>query len=76
MTLTLAFMAHLPKGVLTKTTNVSPGNGTLNTALAAASPGDTLQLEAGVYEGNGTVRTTGYLPTSYLLGQSVVLQGV
>ena len=72
-------MAHLPKGVLTKTTNVSPGNGTLNTALAAASPGDTLQLEAGVYEGNGTSITddpSNHLPLSYLLGQSVVLQGV
>ena len=49
MTLTLAFIAHLPKGVLTKTTNVSPGNGTLNTALTTADPGDTLQLEAGEY---------------------------
>ena len=68
-------MAHLPKGVLTKTTNVSPGNGTLNTALAAASPGDTLQLEAGVYTaiGNATRLPESTGSTSYLLGKSVVL---
>ena len=37
----------LPSPVLTKTTNVSPGNGTLNTAITAADSGDVLQLEAG-----------------------------
>ena len=66
-------MAHLPKGVLTKTTNVSPGNGTLNTALAAASPGDTLQLEAGVYIGNETTIPDIEAAPGYLLSQSVVL---
>ena len=69
-------MAHLPKGVLTKTTNVSPGNGTLNTALAAASPGDTLQLEAGEYVGTENKSGLDIEILGYLFNQSVVLQGV
>ena len=74
ISLTFAFMAWLPSKVLTKTTNVAPGNGTLNTALAAADPGDVLQLEAGVYIGNETYSTRG--STGYLLNKSIVLQGV
>ena len=52
LSLTLAVLAWLPSKVLTKTTNVAPGNGTLNTALSAAEAGDVLQLEAGSYIGN------------------------
>ena len=51
LSLTLAVLAWLPSKVLTKTTNVAPGNGTLNTALSAAEAGDVLQLEAGSYIG-------------------------
>ena len=59
LSLTLAAVAWLPSKVLTKTTNVAPGNGTLNTALTAADPGDVLQLEAGVYIGNETSTVPG-----------------
>ena len=52
LSLTLAVVAWLPSKVLTKTTNVAPGNGTLNTALSAADAGDVLQLAAGSYIGN------------------------
>ena len=34
---------------LAKTTQVAPGTGTLNEAVAAADPHDILQLEAGEY---------------------------
>ena len=57
LSLTLAVLAWLPSKVLTKTTNVAPGNGTLNTALSAAEAGDVLQLEAGAYIGNSTALT-------------------
>ena len=39
----------MPSSVLTKTTNVAPGNGTLNAAISSASAGDVLQLEVGSY---------------------------
>ena len=54
ISLTFAFMAWLPSKVLTKTTNVPPGNGTLNDAITAADAGDTLALSAGSYVGNST----------------------
>ena len=74
--LTLAFLAQLPTNVMTKTTNVPPGNGTLNTALTAADPGDVLQLEAGLYIGNETAKVSGYLLSSFLLSLPIVVQGV
>ena len=74
LSLTLAVVAWLPSKVLTKTTNVAPGNGTLNTALTAADPGDVLQLEAGVYIGTETTKATGNSFTAgYLLNKSIVI---
>ena len=67
--LTLAFLAQLPTNVMTKTTNVPPGNGTLNTALTAADPGDVLQLEAGLYIGTGS-------SAGFTLSRPIVVQGV
>ena len=76
--LTLAFLAQLPTNVATKTTNVLPGNGTLNTALTAADPGDVLQLEAGDYIGNETAEAApGWdnIP-GFTLSTPIVVQGV
>ena len=74
LSLTLAVVAWLPSKVLTKTTNVAPGNGTLNTALSAADAGDVLQLEAGVYIGNDTTRT-GFdnFTSGYLISKSITI---
>ena len=65
LSLTLAVVAWLPSKVLTKTTNVAPGNGTLNTALSAADAGDVLQLAAGSYIGTETSK---YHRSSYSTG--------
>ena len=73
LSLTLAVVAWLPSKVLTKTTNVAPGNGTLNTALSNADEGDVLQLEAGVYIGNETEKTRFHMNTGYLLNKSITI---
>ena len=76
ISLTFAFMAWLPSKVLTKTTTVTPGNGTLNTALSNADAGDVLQLEAGVYIGNETGNFPGVGTTGFTLSKSITIQGV
>ena len=73
LSLTLAVLAWLPSKVLTKTTNVAPGNGTLNTALSAAEAGDVLQLEAGSYIGTETAETGLYRSTGFLLNKSITI---
>ncbi|MEM8663731.1 MAG: nitrous oxide reductase family maturation protein NosD [Pseudomonadota bacterium] len=47
----LAFLAALAAGLAAGDVAVAPGRGTLAAAVAVASPGDTLRLSAGTYEG-------------------------
>ena len=74
LSLTLAVVAWLPSKVLTKTTNVAPGNGTLNTALSAADAGDVLQLAAGSYICTETTKTNNNdFTAGYLLNKSITI---
>ena len=74
LSLTLAVVAWLPSKVLTKTTNVAPGNGTLNTALSAADAGDVLQLAAGSYIGTETYKVPGDgLSTGYIISKPITI---
>ena len=74
LSLTLAVLAWLPSKVLTKTTNVAPGNGTLNTALSAAEAGDVLQLEAGSYIGTETSKVpVNGLSTGFIISKPITI---
>ena len=73
LSLTLAVVAWLPSKVLTKTTNVAPGNGTLNTALSAADAGDVLQLAAGSYIGTETSKDQNGFETGYVLTKPITI---